>query len=174
MNAEPRVTLHDILLWAICGFVWWSWAHFLAIFIPGNTLFPGLPAIIAGSIMGVVAYFRFIIDLRNLLPLKIAYIRVNMLMFILGFIVGAIIGWRYTLGILLGDFGWMAPPTTGSRLYHGLIVGTIGLLANSGMMFSLGKLGNRPWVLFLSLTAAAILLYVVVPVIMILVLGNEI
>ncbi len=172
MNVGPKVKLYEVALWAFTGFVWWSWAHFLVCFLPGKVWMPGLPTIILGTVMGIVAYTRFTIDIRDSLPSKVAYIRANLLMFALGFLGGAILGWQYTLGTPLGiPPVFAAPPSSMNRLWSMIVVGVIGLLANSGMMLSLGKLGGRPWVLFSCLIGATVLLYIVVPIILFSVVG---
>lgn len=166
---NTRFAGSDLLLWPLCGVVWWSWAHLMTALIPGNLWLAGGPALTAGAVLGFVAYLRFVTDVRDGLPLKVAYVRVNMLAFILGALAGAILGWMSAMGNTTGPAsvlpGYRFPPTTSARFTNAAVCSVLGLLATSGMMFVLGKLGRRPWLLLACLLGALALLYVVVPLV---------
>jgi len=165
-----------MLLWGLCGVTWWSWAHFMTVFIPGNLWLAGGPAIVTGASLGALAYLRFITDFRGGLPLRVAYIRVNLLVLVLGAIAGSFLGW---VDALLGSTAGLgstlhtAPPTMGARFANAAACGILGLLAGSGMMFVLGKFGRRPGRLLAGLVGALVLLYVVLPALFMLVMASS-
>ncbi|MEW6533598.1 MAG: hypothetical protein AB1473_22410 [Thermodesulfobacteriota bacterium] len=168
---DLRYLSFDLFLWPLCGFVWWSWAHMMTALLPGRIWLAGGPAVATGAVIGLLAYFRFVTDARDGLALKLAYVRVNMLVLVLGVLVGGILGWVYAMGDSTGPAsllpGYRLPPTTGARVKNSFVCAVLGVLANSGMMYSLGKLGDRPWLLFACLLGAVALLYVVVPMLFI-------
>jgi hypothetical protein len=171
VNTQTRFAASDLFLWSLCGFVWWSWAHLMIVFIPGNLWLAGGPAIVVGAVLGLVAYLRFVTDVRNGLPLKMAYVRVNVFVFILGALSGAVLGWMSAMGNTAGPAsvlpGYRFPPMTGARFSNAAVCGVVGLVASSGMMFVLGRYGHRPRLLLGALLGVLVLLYVVVPLVFI-------
>lgn len=176
MSTHARFAVSDLLLWPLCGLVWWSWAHMMTVFIPGKVWLAGGPAITAGALLGLLAYVRFVSDIRDGLPIDMAYIRVNMLVFVLGAVAGGILGWMYAIGNTTGPAsalpGYRFSPTTGARFTNAILCGVLGLLASSGMMFLLGKLGRRPWILLACLLGALVLLYAVLPLVVLQIAGE--
>jgi uncharacterized membrane protein len=139
-----------LLLWSLCGLVWWSLVRSVFILIPGMPHLAHGLIVALGLLTGVIAYLKFIIDSSKYWSevLRIHNLFAPMLM--VGFVTGAVIG-----SLSAGTITW--------RLVNGLSMGIGGFVANLGTVFSVSSLWDRPWVLFASLVGAALIPYVIVP-----------
>ena len=164
MNNYSKFKVSKLLLWSFCGFVCWTYAHVVSIFLKGRLWLAGGPAMIAGSVFGLLAYLIYISKVGDGLSSKIAYDHVNKIIFVCSTFAGGVLGWIYALTYRTGgtlSYLLLPPsPMIGARLTNTAVCGTLGLIASAIMMFLLKKIGYRPWVLLAYLLSALVLLIV--------------
>jgi|SRR5690606_6312296 len=131
-------------LWMFTGAIWWLCVHSMTLLfpLPGPWL-PAHVAVPAGVIMGLVE-FSFFRRFHDRVRLGRGYSRrFTIMSLVLGLATGVYLGWNFARGnIAISDT--FVEPTLAQKQLSALVCGTLGMLANWGILWLVSHYGTRP------------------------------
>lgn len=131
--------INSILLWMLCGAVFWHCAHSITLIfpLPGPWL-PTDVAWVTGIIMGFLGRSLF-----GRYPAPMTLDR-KQLFVLLGAASGAYLGWVSARGGLTPQESFLLPSAT-EQLLAAVVCGGLGLASNFGMSWLMENRGDRPF-----------------------------